>query len=314
MMRTFLKIILLLGAVFLVAGSMLYFVKTRLDPPTPMEDVNLHERKAWAFVESLEGLTNRTTLDNRFFAARQLVGFLGDNALIEPGVADQLKVGMVERFVQAYESHCFARFANSEWEERDIKEVAVQMNAVKGLKTSDGKAAVEKASANIGKKFDKMEKVVCMYDSAVVLARGGKYTGWANTKKRMERARRWAGNPYLAHNKNIVERLDSFILRLERSHYEHLKDIVGELGNYASKDKEEFDSLYDMTERELTRYADSAAVVYGFRSENVTPLRVEAQQYKAWAWSYYSVYRPAKDALEDVIDAGKSIIERINDF
>lgn len=310
-MRTFLKIALLLAAVFLVAGSLLYFAKTRLEPPTPLEEGNLHEKRAWAYVESIEGLTNPTTLNKRFFAARQLVGFLGENQLVSTEVADQLTVGMAERYVLAYADHCVQRLASSDWDDQDIKEVAKQVAAVRDLKTADGKAAINKASRTTGRKFDDIEDMVCIYDSAIVLAKGGRYTGWQNAKKRMKRADRFARNPFLSHNHYLVERLDSFKMRVEKSHYNHLVDIVDELKAYTSKNKEEFDSIYGIFDRELAHYADSAAIVYGNRTENVTPLKLSAEQCKAWAWSYYSVYQPAKDAFDDVIDAGRSFIEEI---
>ena len=96
-MKTALKVILLFAVIAVVAGSMLYYAKTRLEPPMPIDAGNPHANKAWAYVESVGESRNKTTLNQRFFSTRQLVGFLHDNQLVETEEADRLMVALLQR-------------------------------------------------------------------------------------------------------------------------------------------------------------------------------------------------------------------------
>ena len=305
-MKTFLKFILLLAAVFMVAGSLLFFAKTRMEPPTPLEDENLHEKKARACVESMSEANNMKTLNKRFYAARQLLGFLGDNKLISTEVADQLMVEMVEKYVPAFADHSLRRLGETQWDDKVLKEISSLMAAVKGLKTSDKKQAMEKASRNTGEQLGNVEYVVGVCDSALVLAKGGKYTGWQNAKKRMARADRFARHPILRNNHHLMERLDSFKMRVEESHYDSLVNAARQLDNYADYSKERFDNIYNNFNQELAHYADSAAVVYGRKSHDVSTLKRNAMETKIEAEGYF-FYEPVREGIEDIYNVGKQI-------
>lgn len=303
-MKTFLKVILLLAAVFMVAGSLLFFAKTRMEPPTPSKEENLHEKKAKACVESMLQADNMKTLNKKFYTARQLLGFLGDNKLISTTVADQLMVEMVERYVPAFADNSMKRLSETTWDDKDIKDISSLMAAVKGLKTSDNQLAMEKVSRNTGSQLKNVENVVCMFDSALVLAKGGKYTGWQNAKKRMARADRFARTPILRNNHHLMERLDSFKMRVEESHYDYLVNTLRQLDNYTEYSKEKFDEIYGDFNVELSYYADSAVVVYGRKTHDVSPLKARARETKMEAEGHF-FYEPVREGLEDIINAGR---------
>jgi hypothetical protein len=79
-------------------------------------------------------------------------------------------------------------------------------------------------------------------------------------------------------------------------------------------DQETYDSLYHNVKRQLDIFADSAAYVYGHRPESVGQLRTKLQNNKTRATIYYETVLPAKQAVNDVLDAGKSFIEEIINY
>ena len=309
-MKTALKVILLFAVIAVVAGSMLYYAKTRLEPPMPIDAGNPHANKAWAYVESVGESRNKTTLNQRFFSTRQLVGFLHDNQLVETEEADRLMVALLQRYAPTYADYCLDHLANASWGDADMKEFAQQVKVAKSVKTSDGQPAFKQAD-DAEEHLEQLSLVVATYDSAVVLAKGKIYQSWPNTKRRMARAKRFLRNKYLAGNEQLVEDLDSFRIRVLAAHYNYLENQVGLLDYYESMKKHDYDSLYDKVKQEVAIYADSAAIVYGHNPESVSQLKTDMQTYRAKATLYYEAYLRAKETVNDFFDAGKSIIEDI---
>ena len=312
-MKTALKVILLFAVIAVVAGSMLYYAKTRLEPPMPIDAGNPHANKAWAYVESVGESRNKTTLNQRFFSTRQLVGFLHDNQLVETEEADRLMVALMERYAPTYADYCLDHLANTSWGDADMKEFAQQVKVAKSVKTSDGQPAFKQAD-DAEERLEQLSQVVATYDSAVVLAKGKIYQSWPNTKRRMARAKRFLNNKYLAGNEQLVEDLDSFRIRVLAAHYGYLENQVGLLDYYGSMNRYEYDSLYDKVKQEVAIYADSAAIVYGHNPESVAQLKTDMQAYRAKATFYYEAYLRAKETVNDFFDAGKSVIEDIINY
>jgi hypothetical protein len=314
-MKAALKIILLLLVIAVVAGSMLYYAMTRLEPPMPIDAGNPHANKAWAYVESVGESRNKTTLNQRFFSTRQLVGFLADNHLVDDEEADRMRVALMEHYTPTYANYCLDHLANNSWKDADIKEFAKQMNVAKGVLTSDGKPALNQTSG-AAERLEELNLVVATYDSAVVLAKGKIYQSWPNTKRRMARAKRFLNNKYLSGNQQLVEDLDSFRIRVMTAHYDFLERQVERFDNLNLDytDQATYDSLYHNIKHKLDIFSDSAAYVYGHRPESVGQLKTKLQNNKTNATIYYETVLPAKQAVNDIFDAGKSFIEEIINY
>ena len=145
-----------------------------------------------------------------------------------------------------------------------------------------------------------------MCDSALVLAKGGKYTGWQNAKKRMARADRFARTPILRNNRQLMERLDSFKMRVEESHYDYLVNNLRQLENYDEYSKEKFDDIYSNFNNELSHYADSAVAVYGRKSHDVSSFKARARETKMEAEGHF-IIEPVREGLEDILKAGRDL-------
>jgi hypothetical protein len=136
-MRTTLKIFLVLAAVFAVAGSLIFFFKTKLSPPQPLADGNPHLEQAEQCVAKIQGAPSDSILNARFFEARHLLTFLADNGLLTDKDGDMLKTEMVERYAPLYADKCFGHFKESYWDEKVIQQIPLQIAVAKGVRLSD---------------------------------------------------------------------------------------------------------------------------------------------------------------------------------
>ena len=307
-MRTTLKIFLVLAAVFAVAGSLIFFFKTKLSPPQPLADGNPHLEQAEQCVAKIQGAPSDSILNARFFEARHLLTFLADNGLLTDKDGDMLKTEMVERYAPLYADKCFGHFKESYWDEKVIQQIPLQIAVAKGVRLSDGESAVDR-SKEAHDVLDEVLEVVCRYDSAKLLARGKTYQNWANTKRRLSRAQRFMNDEYLGCNIELVRSLDSLRYRLEKSHYAYLGLQSRRLAGYRSMDKEDYDSLCQVVDEEFRHYEDSAHIVYGIpqREEEVDSLRHEMMSNKTKASGYYLTIM----ATDKIVKAGQYIFEKI---
>ena len=312
-MRTLLKILLVAGALAAVVASMAYFAKTRLEPPSAVNSTNPHAAEVEKSIEKINGNLGETALNRQFFEVKHRIDFLCENNLLSKEDGDKLKTTMMERYVAEYADKAIQRLGNTSWNDQDIDDIASQVKMARNVKTSDGKRVVE-TLPEYGERFNRVLAVVERYDSAKVLAQGKTYQNWANTKKRMARAKRFMHDKYLSRNQQLVSDLEAFRFRLEEAHYEYLENRVAMLGNYKQIEEADYDNICHGVDEEVSLYADSAAVVYGHDPKSVSQLRSAMVAHKANAKVYYITDAPiryANDRLNDIIDYGKTIIQDI---
>ena len=305
-MRTTLKIFLVLATCFAVVGTLLFYVKTRLSPPQPLADDHPHIEMALQRVSNVREGLDESTLNARFFEARHLLAFLGDNGLLTEEESNQLKGDLVERYAPLYADKCINYFRGSYWEDDAIRRMERQIAVAKRLRLADGTCVVE-CNKEAESRLNGVLDVVCRYDSAKLLAKGGTYQNWPNTKRRMARARRFMNDEFLGNNEELVQSLDSFRYRLEKSHYDHLGIQVGRLSGFHSMSKNDFDSLCVEVETEISLYADSARTVYGIEPRRLDSIRSVLRSYKSQAYGYHIT----RDATEKIVNVGRSILNGI---
>ena len=285
-MRALLKITLILAAVALVAGSMFYFAKTRLDPPR----FSMGEGDFAALVgRNIKTMSHQRIQDNvdaQLFKTRHLIGFLDDNRLLTTTQSDSLKAVMLSTYTPAFVDWCDHCFHAPTWYDEELKQMRRQIGYVKGVLDSRGKRMLSPGTKD-RLMLDRVSGVVERYDTACQIARNQDFVSLDNSRRKMEKVSRYKTDRYLRNNVRLMHDLDSMGIWLEDSHYQHLEARVEHMGQYRWMEEDEFDALYQKVEGEIDEYDEHAAVLYG-RTHNVSGLRRELEEHAEDAKDYYN--------------------------
>ncbi|MBO4659064.1 MAG: hypothetical protein J5637_05530 [Prevotella sp.] len=275
-MKTSLKVILLLVAVVAVVGSLLFFAKLRLDPPRAITREGTQAEQVRQLIKEVRQGLDSDTLNQRWFAAHHLIGFLDDNQLLRPGESDTLKMQLMEHYVPAFARKCELKFGWSVWEEKDMDKMRQRIKLLQQLENSKGQPVV-RLRPSLNGQLDRIEGVLDKYDRACALAEGSEYKSLADSRQRIREARQYQTDTYLRKNTHLMHELDSVAVRLQRSHYHYLERSVEALANYGTN-WEDFERRYDGVEREINLFADSSRAVYG-RYFGVADLKSDIRGY-----------------------------------
>ena len=285
-MRALLKILLILAAVALVAGSMFYFAKTRLDPPRFSMGQGQHVMQVGRNIKTMSHQRMQDNVDAQLFKTRHLIGFLDDNRLLTSAQSDSLKAAMLSTYTPAFVEWCDHCFRAPTWYDEELKQMRRQIGYVKGVLDSRGKRMLSSGTKDRSM-LDRVTDVVARYDTACQITRSHDFVSMDNSRRKMEKVKRYKTDRYLRNNVQLMHNLDSMGIWLENGHYQHLEARVGHMDQYRWMDEDEFDTLYEKVEGEIDEYDEYAAVVYG-RTHSVSTLRRELREHAEEAKDYYN--------------------------
>ena len=273
-MRGLLKVCLVLLAIALATGTMLYYAKTRLDPPRAVVETRVHADHVRSSIELIGQAYGVDKLRERFFTCNHLIGFLDDNNLLSIEESDSLKSQMVGKYIPAYADWCLRCFQAPTWYADDLRKMNSDIKRIRGIRRADKTAIAPKGSRQ-GERIDSVAAILNRYESAKSLVRRGEgmtYESITDSEKRIHRAKAYRRDPYLKNNVTLVNALDSVPYWLEKAHYAQLEKWVDNMANCTYMDEEEYDQQHNRVMERIDNYEESAYGVYG-RSHSVKPLR-----------------------------------------
>ena len=260
-MKTSLKVFLLSLAIAAVAGSLLFFAKSRLDPPRGVSHDGEQAALVRRMIDNVHQGLDSDTLDQRWFAAHHLIGFLDDNQLLRPGESDTLQMMLMEKYVPAFVRKCELKFGWSVWDDSDLRKMRQRIQLLRGIENNERKTIVD-LRPSVSGQLDRVADVLNKYRQACDLAERRDFKSIADSKDRIREARRYQTDSYLSKNTHLMHELDSVPTRLQKAHYHYLEHCVAALANPGTS-WEAFQERYDGAGREVSLFADSARAVYG---------------------------------------------------
>lgn len=260
-MKTTLKVTLLLLAIVAVAGSLLYFAKSRLDPPRAVGTEGEQAARVRRLISEVRQGLDSDTLSQRWFKAHHLIGFLNDNGLLRTGESDTLQMELMERYVPAFVRKCDLKFGWSVWDDDELAQMRKRIRLLRGIEDSRQRSIVDRQPALNGQ-LDHVEGVLNRYREARALIADRSFKSLADSRTRIREARTYQADAYLGKNNDLMHELDSVPSRLQKAHYRYLERAVAALANPGTS-WEAFQERYDGVGREVSLFADSARAVYG---------------------------------------------------
>ncbi len=280
-MRGTLKVCLVLLAIALATGTMLFYAKTRLDPPRAMAESRAHVDQVRNSIERIGQAYGVEKIRERFFACRHLIAFLDDNRLLTTEESDTLKAQMISRYIPVFADWCQRCFQAPTWYADDLRQMRSEIKSVRSVRRSDKSSIVPKGSRR-GERLDSVAAILDRYDSARNLVRKGSGVAYESLEKsedRISRAKAYQRDPILRNNVALVNALDSVPYWLEQAHYDQLEKWVANMANCTYMEEEEYEEQHNRVMGRLDDYEENAYATYG-RSHSVRSLRSRMENYK----------------------------------
>ena len=284
------KIILLTMVILLVLGAILFFVKTRLDPPFSIMPDRQYQEKAQSYIDNINPKAPMEELNKQFFQAAFTICYLADSLLIESDASDKLKEDLCEKYVPAFAGKCFEYFRKSSvWDSTEIKNMREQIGTVKLIVNSKGERVVNNGTT-LNDRLDSVFFVTKRNEEALKLLKIKKYQNMGHSENVMDKVRAFQQHDYLKYNTSLCDSLNEVGRRLNDSHYQSLEKRVDQLRNPNTTDEAEYEKIYQQLLDDIEEYSTNARSVYGYYHD-VGKLRREAEENH-------------EDGLEEINDDG----------
>lgn len=307
-MRTLLKILLVLSAVVLTTGATIYFFKTRLGPPQPVEATEAHYNHVAQAVNALGPTLPTDSLHRQFFRVNHLIGFLTDSQLLDSAEIGNLKRQAISRYVPLLNDWCFNVFEGSSWSSTDLATINRQTQWVAKISGPDGKVILDNMEDMQGEKarLKTIGDINKRYKNARSLCSKYKYYSHDSCAETMRQAKEYKNDGYLSNNRGLMERLDTLAARLNRSHFAHLKDRTKHLKQYRYMGSyDEVYKQYQHYREAIDKYQADATNFYGNTSEvrsclaKLPALRDSLSLYRRNGERYYKDLESSRDSWRD---------------
>ena len=286
------KVLILSTVILLVLGALLYFVKTRLDPPFSIMPERQYEEKAQSYIDEINPKASMKELNTQFYKAAHIINYMGDSLLLEGDVSDKLKENLCEQYVPAYTNKCLEYFkSHTTWDSTEINNIRKQVGNVKLLLDSRGNRVVDNGSA-LNDKLDGVFNVTQRNAEALGIIKKYKFQDMASCEKIMERVRTYQNDDYLKYNTSLCDSLGTVGKKLEKAHFKSLKERVHELYYCEDYSRDTFEKKYNKIMTDIDDYRKKAQNVYGTSHDqyDINELGNKAKYYYDWAQENYFDY------------------------
>ena len=284
------KVILLSTVILLVLGALLYFVKTRLDPPMNIVSDRQYQEMAQACIDEINPKASMEDLNMRFFKAGHMVVYMADSLLLSSEDADNLKEGLCKKYIPAFTDKCFEYFRKSSvWDSTVINTIRQQVGVVKLIHLSSGKRVVDNGS-RLNDAIDSVFFVTKRNEEALRLLKNRTFHSMEQSEQTMAKVKIYQNHDYLQYNTSLCDSLDMVARRLEKSHYDALDRRVTSLRYPDDIEEDEFGEIYQKLMDDIQEYEENASRVYGYVRE----------------------VRDLKEAANDNYHIGKNVIQTRN--
>ncbi len=284
-MKTILKIVILLVALILAVGGIMVYAKTKVNPPTAPEQINVYSSDLAQCKTSLKNASNEESIDSVFLTTIDRIKIYCQEDKIRKVEADKELDMTVGIYMPMYLKRCFDKFEQSIWYESDHAQMLSEIARLQMIKHSDNTDVIwgsTKDSLNI------IEQTIDRYKQARQISNSTSFRGIANAQSVISRARQFADDQYLSNCTDLKNALNSVRSRIAQSHYRYISAEVEKLSQYQYYSQSYYDNiLVPQVDAIVTEYDNTAAALYGTK-QSVEPLWTRARNYYNQASSYYN--------------------------
>lgn len=288
-MKTSIKILLLIVAVALAVGGVLYYMKTVVSPPQRLDYDNQFVAELDSIADSSESMTFGQ-LDEAYNPTLDLINrFCADNVL-EPEASDKPMTKFMNNYAKSLSAEAHKLFGNSYWDHDRVVWFDRRIDSVSKYNLSDNitHAVNDK---EVLKDFAQLQNIITKYYDARNIVRNVGYRGIAQSRNDIEKAEEYKQDIDLMPNHELVNGLENVRQSRARAHANYLTSRAYVLSNiYTFDSKSAYDSASSALLDEVIQYEQQGPSLYGsfYSSATANNVRAEISNANARANNHFS--------------------------
>jgi len=286
MKKTTIKAFILLVAIAIAVGGVLFFLLSIVSPPNDVKSDKVHEIDIEHAVssyspDSLSLSDAESELDNLYDRASL---FFTDSLISEKSFDNAVKKSS-NAFAKSFIDWCHFKFGQSSWDSEDHKEMGRIISKLRKMSVAHNtQKAIESQTLS---SLTEIENVISDYYTAWGITKQTAFSSLSNATDKINAAKKYATQKYLSNCSNLVSALNEVSSKLEQSHFNYLSRLVNSLSNYRSIDKSQYMTEAQDVQNKIDEYNNNAKRVYGFQHD-VSNLTNRAGELYNEAMDYYN--------------------------
>lgn len=295
-MKTSIKILLLIVAVALAVGGVLYYMKTVVSPPQRLDYDNQFVAELDSIADS-SGAMTFDQLEESYNPTLDLINrFRADNVL-EPEASDKPLTKFLTNYAKSLSAEAHKLFGNSYWDHDRVVWFDRRIDSVSKYNLSDNiTQAVD--DKEVLKDFAQLQDIITKYYDARNIVRNVGYRGLAQARADIEKAETYKEDIDLMPNRELVSGLENVRQSRARAHANYLTSRAYVLSNiYTFDSKSAYDNASSALLDEVIQYEQQGPSLYGshYSAATANNVRSEISNANARANNHFSSSAPSNN-------------------
>jgi len=225
---TCIKTSLLVIAILVAIGGVLFFFKTIVAPPSNVEQTDVYtpdvEKFVVGYVESKPESDFKSD-EGKFRGTVDRISIFHSDGLISAAKRDEFLQKAVGTHFGRFNDWAFMKFNNKVWRSADHAEMRRVIRELRGYDVENGTKSALTADQDY--KLSEIEGIISDYNKAW---RASRNTYFGNAPRNIEEAKKYRSKPYISNCTALMKALDEMPRKVMLSHYSHVLQKVKTLG------------------------------------------------------------------------------------
>lgn len=283
-MNNTIKILILVFSVAFAIGGVLVYAKTIVAPPIAPRQTNQYINNLNEELNNLLEAKTHLKEDSIFQTSLNKIAIYVSESKISMEEGDLQIDTLLSIYSKLFIKRSFAYFSQSRWVKSKHVYIMSNVSKLRKIRHYDGSSVLP---CELSDSLKILEHIISDYDMAKSISCETKFTSVKNARILIDRAEKYAKDPYLSHCSELVHQLNGLKPKIAQSHYEYLQREVERLSQYTQYSQSYFEEiLAARVNEEINEYDDNADSLYGTRCDT-GELTKKAEQYFSTAIDYY---------------------------
>ena len=284
-MKTLTKIVIIIVFLFAAIGGVMFYAKTRVEPPVATKQANQYVKDLQQIRKDLLTVGSMAQKDSVFELALDRTLTFWKEDRIESSKMDLEMDELLNAYIPFFVKDSYNKFSQSVWHESDHERMLKVIAELGKVTHADNKPALNKSQKDSLSYI--RDDVIMKYREAKALCQKTTFKSVREAEKWINQARQYANDTWLKNCTSLVKALNNIKPALAQSHYNFVRKEIDKLSLYREQSEEFYmDKLLPRVRDFINEYDNNATKLYGSKRD-VNDLRSRMNNYRKEAESYY---------------------------
>lgn len=271
------KLLILTVALFLVTGSVLFFLKAMTKPPTHMEDIDEFSQAINKDIEDVTDTLSLEELDSTYIWILTELKKWNENSYFSDAQYNEYVQGFFHNYVYSFSSVMKNKLSTERWGNTEKKIILERIALAQSERFVGQDKTILDDNLNLKTELKSLTDICSDYDEASKLIVSTKYSNIEDAKRRVSKAKEFANDIYISHS-DISTKVSSFPNDVGNSHYDLLKSYYSKLENWSYYTMYQTEENHDRFKNLVDEYK-SAGIYGNGHPKSTSDLVKEAKSY-----------------------------------